>query len=42
MIAAAVVGIFMIPALYVVFQWLRERSAGKSTSAAAKAQAGAE
>jgi HAE1 family hydrophobic/amphiphilic exporter-1 len=27
MIAAALFGIFMIPMLYVVFQWLRERSA---------------
>jgi hydrophobic/amphiphilic exporter-1 (mainly G- bacteria), HAE1 family len=27
MIVAASVGIFMIPMLYVVFQWLRERSA---------------
>jgi HAE1 family hydrophobic/amphiphilic exporter-1 len=25
MIAASVVGIFIIPMLYVVFQWLRER-----------------
>jgi HAE1 family hydrophobic/amphiphilic exporter-1 len=25
MIAAALFGIFMIPMLYVVFQWLRER-----------------
>jgi multidrug efflux pump subunit AcrB len=28
MIAAAVIGIFMIPMLYVVFQWLRERIKG--------------
>jgi hypothetical protein len=26
-IAVALVGIFVIPMLYVVFQWLRERSA---------------
>jgi HAE1 family hydrophobic/amphiphilic exporter-1 len=26
MIAAALFGIFMIPMLYVVFQWLRERT----------------
>ncbi len=32
MIAAAVVGVFMIPALFVVFQWLRERS-GRHRSA---------
>jgi multidrug efflux pump subunit AcrB len=25
MIASAIIGIFMIPTLYVVFQWLRER-----------------
>jgi HAE1 family hydrophobic/amphiphilic exporter-1 len=25
MLAAALVGIFLIPMLYVVFQWLRER-----------------
>ena len=25
MLAASLVGIFLIPALYVVFQWLRER-----------------
>jgi len=35
MIASAVIGIFMIPTLYVVFQWLRERgkSLGRSRSA---------
>ena len=34
MIAASLFGIFVIPMLYVVFQWLRERTAG---SAAKKA-----
>jgi len=29
MIAAALVGIFMIPVLYVVFQWLREKAKGQ-------------
>ena len=35
MIASAVIGIFMIPTLYVVFQWLRERgkSLGRSRGA---------
>jgi HAE1 family hydrophobic/amphiphilic exporter-1 len=28
MLAAAALGIFVIPMLYVVFQWLRERTAG--------------
>jgi HAE1 family hydrophobic/amphiphilic exporter-1 len=31
MIAAALVGIFVIPILYVVFQWLRERTARRTT-----------
>src|SRR5262249_54873963 len=30
MIAAALFGIFVIPMLYVVFQWLRERTAGRT------------
>ena len=34
MIAAAVFGIFMVPMLYVVFQWLRERVARRATSEA--------
>src|SRR6202007_259748 len=33
MIAAALVGIFVIPMLYVVFQWLRERTAPRSARA---------
>ena len=28
MLAASLVGIFLIPSLYVVFQWLRERAHG--------------
>jgi multidrug efflux pump subunit AcrB len=28
MVAAALVGIFLIPVLYVIFQWLRERVKG--------------
>jgi HAE1 family hydrophobic/amphiphilic exporter-1 len=32
MIAAAFVGIFVIPMLYVVFQWLRERTGGRHGS----------
>ena len=32
MIAAALVGIFVIPMLYVVFQWLRERTGGSHGS----------
>ncbi|MGF7159832.1 HAE1 family hydrophobic/amphiphilic exporter-1 [Rhodoligotrophos appendicifer] len=35
MIAASVIGIFVIPALYVVFQWLREKAAGKKPAAEA-------
>ena len=27
MLAASLIGIFLIPMLYVVFQWLRERTA---------------
>jgi HAE1 family hydrophobic/amphiphilic exporter-1 len=41
MLAAAVIGIFVIPMLYVVFQWLREK-AGWRTSHAAPAPAPAE
>jgi hydrophobic/amphiphilic exporter-1 (mainly G- bacteria), HAE1 family len=33
MIAAALVGMFIIPMLYVVFQWLREKSSFKKTDA---------
>jgi HAE1 family hydrophobic/amphiphilic exporter-1 len=29
MLAAAVIGIFVIPMLYVVFQWMRERTGWK-------------
>jgi multidrug efflux pump subunit AcrB len=28
MLAASIVGIFLIPVLYVVFQWLREKIKG--------------
>ncbi len=35
MIAAATIGIFVIPMLYVVFQWLRERTGRRSAVAAA-------
>ena len=40
MIAAAAIGIFVIPPLYVLFQWLRERvkSLGRSTDAGEPAQ----
>ena len=40
MIAASLVGIFAIPPLYVVFQWLRERTARRKTTAPAQAEAG--
>ena len=33
MLAAAVIGIFVIPMLYVVFQWVRERSGWKPARA---------
>ena len=32
MIAASVLGIFVIPMLYVVFQWLRERTARRAVA----------
>jgi HAE1 family hydrophobic/amphiphilic exporter-1 len=32
MIAAAFFGIFVIPMLYVVFQWLRERTARRAAT----------
>jgi hypothetical protein len=32
MIAASAVGIFLIPPLYVVFQWLRERIRGEAAA----------
>jgi HAE1 family hydrophobic/amphiphilic exporter-1 len=38
MIAAAFFGIFVIPMLYVVFQWLRERTAPRSARAPAHAE----
>jgi HAE1 family hydrophobic/amphiphilic exporter-1 len=31
MLAASIFGIFMVPMLYVVFQWLREKTAGSTT-----------
>jgi HAE1 family hydrophobic/amphiphilic exporter-1 len=37
MIAAALFGIFVIPMLYVVFQWLRERTAHRDARPAAEA-----
>jgi HAE1 family hydrophobic/amphiphilic exporter-1 len=37
MIAAALIGIFVIPMLYVVFQWLRERTARRAVSPRAHA-----
>ena len=37
MIAAALVGIFVIPMLYSVFQWLRERTARRTVSPQASA-----
>ena len=42
MLAAAAFGIFLIPMLYVVFQWLRERAAGSGAKKAPRpaAQAG--
>ena len=39
MIAASVFGIFVIPMLYVVFQWLRERTARRAPAAEAPASA---
>jgi HAE1 family hydrophobic/amphiphilic exporter-1 len=38
MIASAFVGIFVIPALYVVFQWLRERTARNKSGAVKPAE----
>ncbi len=38
MIAAALFGIFVIPMLYVVFQWLRERAAGRAAHLAPNTQ----
>jgi hypothetical protein len=32
MIAASAVGIFLIPPLYVVFQWLREKVRGEAAA----------
>jgi HAE1 family hydrophobic/amphiphilic exporter-1 len=37
MIAASLVGIFVIPMLYVTFQWLRERSGRRAPRAKAPA-----
>jgi len=34
MLAAATFGIFVVPMLYVVFQWLRERTAGSGAKKA--------
>jgi HAE1 family hydrophobic/amphiphilic exporter-1 len=46
MLAASLVGIFLIPMLYVVFQWLRERArrapAAPAEPAAAEARSPAE
>ncbi|MBV9247001.1 MAG: efflux RND transporter permease subunit, partial [Methylobacteriaceae bacterium] len=36
MIAASAFGIFVIPMLYVVFQWMRERVSGRAEAAVAK------
>ena len=41
MLAAAFFGIFMIPVLYVILQWLREKIKGTSKKSAAASQAGA-
>jgi HAE1 family hydrophobic/amphiphilic exporter-1 len=38
MIAASVIGVFVIPMLYVVFQWLRERVARKPAAPALPSQ----
>jgi HAE1 family hydrophobic/amphiphilic exporter-1 len=38
MIAAALFGIFVIPMLFVVFQWLRERSARRGAGTPARAE----
>jgi hydrophobic/amphiphilic exporter-1 (mainly G- bacteria), HAE1 family len=40
MLAAALLGIFAIPMLFVVFQWLRERAAGAGKQVEAKADMG--
>jgi Cu/Ag efflux pump CusA len=37
MLAAATIGIFFIPVLYVIFQWLRERVRGSGGAASAAA-----
>jgi hypothetical protein len=40
MIAAAAIGIFLIPPLYVVFQWLREKVKGQRPAQPAAEAAG--
>jgi len=40
MLAASLFGIFIIPMLYVVFQWLRERVGGRAPSETAPAPSG--
>jgi HAE1 family hydrophobic/amphiphilic exporter-1 len=35
MLAASIFGIFVVPMLYVVFQWLREKTASRATRAPA-------
>jgi hypothetical protein len=37
MLAGALFGVLVIPMLYVVFQWLRERTAGRVVSPHARA-----
>ena len=39
MIAASAIGLFVIPMLYVVFQWLRERTARRAAGSVARAGA---
>ncbi|MBV8537355.1 MAG: efflux RND transporter permease subunit, partial [Alphaproteobacteria bacterium] len=39
MLAAAILGVFVIPMLYAVFQWLRERTGRRSVPAAAHPEA---
>ena len=38
MLAAALLGVFLIPMLYVVFQWLRERVSRRPAAARAPAE----
>jgi len=42
MLFASILGIFLIPMLYAVFQWLRERISGQARAPASPGEAPAE